>query len=91
MRLLRNISCKQYSLPVELSSLSEEVQIAIAIQRSIQYPEIEDTPSIMPIATATDDDLGSLLSEDSDEVFVTFLCNPPSFSIFKVFDFAIFA
>ena len=80
---------------MELSSLSEEVQIAIAIQRSVQrsvqYPEIEETPSIMPIATATDDDLGSLLSEDSDEVFVTFLCNPPSFSIFKVFDFAIFA
>ena len=76
---------------MELSSLSEEVQIAIAIQMSMQYPEMEETPTMMPIATATDDGLGSPLSVDSDEVFVTFLCNPRSFPIFKVFDFAIFA
>ena len=76
---------------MELSSLSEEDLVAIAIQMSMQYPDMEETPSIMPSTIATDDGLGSPLSVDSDEVFLTLLCNPSSFSIFKVFDFAIFA
>ena len=71
--------------------MSEEEQVAIAIQRSMQYPEIEETLSRMPIATATDDGLGSPLLMQSEQVFVTFLCNPRSFSILKVLDFVIYA
>ena len=68
--------------------MSEEEQVAIAIQRSMQYPEGEETP---PIATATHDALGPPLSVHSDEVFITFLRNPHSFSIFIIFEFLIFA
>ena len=76
---------------MDLSLLSEEDQIAIAIQMSMQYPEMEETPSIMPITIATEDALGSPLPMQSEQVFITVLCNPRSFPIFKVFDFAIFA
>ena len=71
--------------------MSEEEQIAIAIQRSMQYLEMEETPSSMPIATTADDAIGQPLSVHSGEVFITFLRNSHSFSIFKVFHFAIFA
>ena len=76
---------------MDLSLISEEQQIAIAIQRSMQYPEMEETPSSMPIATTADDAIGPPLSLHSDEVFITFLCNPHSFSIFTIFHFLIFA
>ena len=73
------------------SSLSEEQQIAIAIQMSMQYPEIEEMTSSMQIATTADDAIGPPLSVQPDKVFITFLCNPHSFSIFTIFHFLIFA
>ena len=76
---------------MDVSSLIEEQQIAIALQMSMQCPEIEDEASTMPIATTADIALSSPLPVHSDQVFITFLRNPRSFSIFIIFNFVIFA
>ena len=57
---------------MDLSLISEEQHIALAIQRSMQYPEMEETPSSMPIATTADDAIGPPLSVHSDEVLSPF-------------------
>ena len=67
-----------------LLALPEEEQIAMALRNSMQYPEVEERHSRMPIVTATDDARGPPLPMDSEEVCIAFLHDPHFFSDFKI-------
>lgn len=57
-------------MPVDLSALSEDEQIAMAIQMSMQDSETEDSDASRPTTAATDNTEGSPLPMDTDQVFV---------------------
>jgi len=83
--LLRNalsMSVAGGSLPVDLSALSEEEQIAMAIQMSMQDSEMEETDSSRPTTSATDDTQASPLpmdSEQTDNQDLSEVMNDPEF------------
>ena len=58
---------------MDLSEQIEEQQIAIAIEMSMQYPEMEETDSSGPNTAATDDTHASPHPIDSEQVRIELL------------------
>ncbi len=58
----------QGSLPMGIANLSEEEQIAMAIQMSMQDSEMEDSEASRPTTAATDNTVTSPLPMDTDQV-----------------------
>ena len=55
-------------MPVDLSALSEEEQIAMAIQMSMQDSEMEESDTSRPTTAATDNTGASPLPMDTEQV-----------------------
>ena len=58
----------QGSIPMDLAALSEEEQIAMAIQMSMQDSEMEDSDASRPTTAATDNTEASPLPMDAEQV-----------------------
>ena len=57
---------------MDLSALSEEEQIAMAIQMSMQDSEMEESDTSRPTTGATDDTQASPLPMDTEQVSILF-------------------
>ncbi|XP_065071437.1 26S proteasome non-ATPase regulatory subunit 4-like [Rhopilema esculentum] len=67
LRSALNMSMAGGSIPMDLAALSEEEQIAMAIQMSMQDSEMEDSDASRPTTAATDNTEASPLPMDAEQ------------------------